>query len=61
MALGEYAVKKAFLSDTNEMCLRLQEWTAQNTKNRRKCEQRANLDELRSKFKCATDGRRIEY
>jgi len=40
---------------------RPKKWAAKNAKDRFKCGQSTNLDALRSKIRCESNSRRIEY
>jgi hypothetical protein len=68
VAYGEYAMKKSNVLNGiggsrkgEKMCKVTQEVGATNAKDGCKCGQSTNLGALRSKIRCETNSRRIEY
>ena len=69
VAYGEYAMKKSSVFEwhrrvqgrARRCARRPKKWAAKNAKDRCKCGQSTNLGVLRSKIRCESNSRRIEY
>jgi hypothetical protein len=66
VACGEYDMKKwrfrmAQAVEGRARCAKRPKWAAKNAKDRSKCGQSTNFGALRSKVRCETNSRRVEY